>query len=240
VGVSRAQARGRRVDIFRKSLGAHWAVGDAVGGHEASIMATASAAKLLGLCELAAKAEELGIGVNWARHAAPPALAKMRQTPFGIKASLLEDFRGQLHAPFVAEEPAVDLLLTALGVHSDEGADGAEAYSTEAAEREQESIGLQPFDIVHVDNGGDRKADLMELGDTVPLVSTVEGEEMDSVALEIEDEDIVAPVVFGDELDECEFGMPALFDGEMVIDDELDAGAGAEAPEEAEAPKQEA
>ncbi|CAK0884891.1 unnamed protein product [Prorocentrum cordatum] len=99
VVASRAQAPGRRVDVFRKTLGAHWAVGDAIGGHEASIMAAASAAKLLGLSELAAEAEELGIGANWARHAAPPALAKMRQTPSGIKASLLEEFRGQLRAP---------------------------------------------------------------------------------------------------------------------------------------------
>ena len=49
VGVSRAQALSRRVDIFRKSLGGgHWAVGDAIGGHGASIMAAAGAAKLLG------------------------------------------------------------------------------------------------------------------------------------------------------------------------------------------------
>ena len=104
-------------------------MGDAIGVHEASITAAAGAAKLLGLSELAAEAEELGIGANWARHAAPPALAKMRQTAAGIVASVLEEFREQLHGHEVVEEPIVDLLLTALGVQCGKGADEEEAYS---------------------------------------------------------------------------------------------------------------
>eukprot|EP00959_Pyramimonas_sp_CCMP1952_P406014 8509111-Pyramimonas_sp.AAC.1 len=99
VGESRALAISRRVDIFRRSLGAHWALGDALGGHEASIMAAVGAAKLIGLDELAALAEELGISANWARHAAPPGLARLRKVPSGIAATELEKFRARLHSP---------------------------------------------------------------------------------------------------------------------------------------------
>jgi hypothetical protein len=97
LGGTRASALAHRCRLLRCSLAAHWALSDAVGGHSPSLadaLAAAAAIHLGG--EALAEAKAGLVEGNWARHAPPPGVTRLRPQPEGIRCSSLEEFREQL------------------------------------------------------------------------------------------------------------------------------------------------
>ena len=91
LGETRAAALAWRVELLRRSLGAHWELCDRIGAHCSSIMDAACMAELIGLPAEAAAAREIGADANWARHSPPPGGPQLVPTvPVGHAAGALE------------------------------------------------------------------------------------------------------------------------------------------------------
>ena len=86
LGETRAAALAWRTAALRRSLDAHWRLGDRLGGHAPALSDAIRAGRLLGLAstELAVAEEALDLG-NWARHAAPPLQVQIAAPPVGAR-----------------------------------------------------------------------------------------------------------------------------------------------------------